>query len=166
MMTAEVESNGRTGRLEGAWHVLPLRVYWEDTDAAGIVYYANYLRFIERGRSDLLRHLGISQSRLQKQDGVAFAVRDCRISYLRPARLDDELEVHTRITSMGGATLGAEQVVKRVDGEEREDLVITELRLACISPEGRPRRLPAAVREALATMGGGGESPGKNPERG
>ena len=91
-----------TGRIEDGWHVLPMRVYWEDTDAAGIVYYANYLKFIERGRTDMLRHLGIAQRRLQQEDDVAFAVRSCNIEYLKPARLDDRLDVWTRVVAAGG----------------------------------------------------------------
>lgn len=83
---------------------LPLRVYYEDTDAAGIVYYANYLRFIERGRTEFLRALGHDQNLLMKE-GVAFAVRSVAAEYLKPARLDDQLMIETAITELGGAPM-------------------------------------------------------------
>jgi acyl-CoA thioester hydrolase len=137
-----------TGRIEEGWHVLPLRVYWEDTDAAGIVYYANYLKFIERGRTDMLRHMGIAQRELQQEDDVAFAVRSCQIEYLKPARLDDRIEVWTRVTAAGGATLNVEQVVR----SQGQDLITSELRLACINAAGRPKRIPQAVRTALGPL--------------
>ncbi|MEE1554779.1 MAG: YbgC/FadM family acyl-CoA thioesterase, partial [Alphaproteobacteria bacterium] len=78
-------------------HRFMARIYWEDTDAAGIVYYANYLRFLERARSDLVRWAGIDQAALLDNEGVLFPVRHCEINYLRPARLDDEIEVRTSI---------------------------------------------------------------------
>ena len=134
------------GRLEAGRHVLALRAYWEDTDAAGIVYYANYLKFIERGRSDLLRLLGVDQAALHRETGVAFAVRRCEIDYLRPARLDDRLEVRSRLLDVRGASLTAEQVVWR----EQTELVRAIVRIGCIDPAGRPRRMPLAVRTALA----------------
>ena len=81
------------GTLSDGVHVLPLRVYWEDTDAWGIVYYANYLKFIERGRSDMLRLAGIDQWRMKGEDGVNFVVRRCEIDYHLPAQLDDQIEV-------------------------------------------------------------------------
>ncbi|MSP51962.1 MAG: tol-pal system-associated acyl-CoA thioesterase [Alphaproteobacteria bacterium] len=133
------------GRIAGVTHVLPLRVYYEDTDAAGIVYYANYLRFIERARTDFLRLAGISQSGLWRDSGLAFAVRDCEIHYLSPARLDDEVEVHTRLTELGGATLHAEQTVRR----GATDLVRSQVRIACVDRAGRPARLPRQLRNAL-----------------
>lgn len=136
------------GRIEGGRHLFPLRVYWEDTDAAGIVYYANYLRFIERARSDLLRAAGIDQEALRRESGLAFAVRACAIEYLKPARLDDDLEVATRRLELKGASLRLEQTVRR-DGA---DLALAEVRIACIDGQGRARRIPAAVAGALATL--------------
>lgn len=126
-------------------HVFPLRVYYEDTDAAGIVYYANYLKFAERARTEMLRSRGFDHRRLDARDGVVFAVRACSADYLLPARLDDALEVHTRVTHIGGATLEADQDIKR------EDAVLTRLkvRLACINQAGRPVRIPAAIRAAF-----------------
>jgi acyl-CoA thioester hydrolase len=123
-------------------HVFPLRVYCEDTDASGIVYYANYLRFAERARTEMLRDMGVNQSGLMAEKGVAFAVRHCTVDYMKPGRLDDSLEVHTRIVEVSGSSLTAEHSVRR-DGT---DLVAMNLRLVCMKPDGRPTRLPADVR--------------------
>lgn len=126
-------------------HVYAIRVYYEDTDAAGIVYYANYLRFAERARTELLRELGFGHRALMESDGVVFAVRRCEAEYLKPARLDDQVEVHTRILDVKGASLDAEQVVRR-DGD---DLARLRLRLACVGRAGRPARWPARVVTAF-----------------
>ncbi|HYE52172.1 MAG TPA: YbgC/FadM family acyl-CoA thioesterase [Azospirillaceae bacterium] len=152
-----------SGRLDGAWHVLPVRVYFEDTDAGGIVYHANYLRFAERARTEMMRALGVPHVDMVR-DGVAFAVRRCEIDFRKPARLEDALEVRTRITDIGGATLDAEQIVRRPgpdrnsppDGADLsgEELVRLSLRLACINQNGRPVRLPMPVRAALARLPG------------
>lgn len=128
-----------------ATHVLGIRVYWEDTDAAGIVYYANYLRYFERGRSELVRAHGIDQHRLLNEDGLMFAVRRVAVDYLAPARLDDELEVETRLTHVGAATLELSQSVRR----HATTLVEGQVRLACIDRGGRPRRVPAGLRAKL-----------------
>lgn len=136
-------------RPEMAMHRYPLRVQWEDTDAAGIVYYANYLRFIERGRSDLLLQSGISQRAvMDAENGVAFAVRACNIEYLKPARLHEDLTVTTAITELRGASLTARQDVWR--GEEL--LARAEVRLACIDQAGRPRRVPPPIAAVFATL--------------
>lgn len=134
---------------EIAAHRYPLRVQWEDTDAAGIVYYANYLRFIERGRSDLLLQHGIDQHGLMQMDGgVAFAVRACNIEYLKPARLHEELTVFTTITELRGASVTAQQDVWR--GEEV--LARATVKLACIDNKGRPTRVPRAIAAVFATL--------------
>ena len=127
-------------------HRFPLRVYWEDTDAAGIVYYANYLRFIERARSDLVRLAGIDQAALLAGDGLAFQVRRCEVDYLAPARLDDELCVETRLHRLAGARMEMEQNVLR-DGAP---LVRARVTLACVGANGRPRRIPPDVVRVLA----------------
>ena len=145
---SDLSHDGPPGRIEDGWHVLPMRVYWEDTDAAGIVYYANYLKFIERGRTDMLRHFGIAQRRLQQEDDVAFAVRSCNIDYLKPARLDDRIDVWTRVIAVGGATLNVEQKVRA----QGADLITSQLRLACINAAGRPKRIPQIVRTALGPL--------------
>jgi acyl-CoA thioester hydrolase len=137
------------GRLEGGVHLLPLRVYYEDTDAAGIVYYANWLRFLERGRTELLRLLGQEHSALRQARGVNWVVRRCVIDYLRPARLDDVIEIVTSCGELRGASLDMFQQARR--GEEI--LVRAELVVACIDARGRPVRLPSELRAALAAVG-------------
>lgn len=133
----------------GSEHSYPVRVQWEDTDAAGIVYYANYLRFIERGRSDLLLAHGIDQRGLiDAENGVAFAVRACNIEYLKPARLHDDLTVRTALTELRGASLTLGQDVWR--GEDL--LARAEVKLACIDAKGRARRVPAPVAALFATL--------------
>lgn len=104
------------GRLENGTHVYPVRVFWEDTDGAGIVYYANYLRFIERARTEFLRLLAVSQSDLWREAGMTFAVRSCAIDYLSPARLDDALEVHICLSVVRDASV---QACQEVRGESR-----------------------------------------------
>lgn len=136
------------GRLAGDVYIFPLRVYYEDTDAAGIVYYANYLKFIERARTEMMRAAGIDHSGMRAADGIMFIVRRCTLDYRRPARLDDLLEIHTRIVALKRASLEAEQTVLR-DGET---LVQADLRLACIKESGAPARFPPDLRSALEAM--------------
>lgn len=109
---------------------ISVRVYYEDTDAAGVVYYANYLRFIERARTDFLRQLGFDQSKLVTSQGIAFAVRSLEADYIKPARLDDELCVSASIESVGAAQIRFVQSVMR--GEEV--LFTAKVRVACIDP--------------------------------
>jgi acyl-CoA thioester hydrolase len=123
-------------------HHIELRVYYEDTDAAGIVYHANYLKFGERGRSDMLRRLGIGPRRLREEEGVEFAVRRCTIEYLGAARLDDLLTVETRLERVGAASL---DIAHRI-GRDGETLATLALLIACIGPDGRARRLPRRLR--------------------
>lgn len=132
-------------------HRFELEVYWEDTDAAGIVYYANYLKFIERARSDLVRRAGMDQNRLRDEFGLFFAVKRCDIDYLAPARLGDRISVHTWIDKVGGASVEMRQDVER----EGVKLVSSRVRLACMTSEGTPKRIPADYRAALARAGGG-----------
>ncbi len=138
-------STSPSGRIDGDLHRFPVRVYYEDTDAAGIVYYANYLKYAERARTEWMRLIGMSHAELRENVGAVWAVRRCEIDYLRPARLDDEIEVSTRIVSLGGASADIEQVAWRGDVE----LARLALRLALVTPAGRPARLPAALRAAL-----------------
>lgn len=128
-----------------AEHVLPLRVYYEDTDAGGFVYHANYLRYAERARTEYLRALGFEHGALKVADGVSFTVRRAVVDYKRPARLDDALEVYTRLTGLGGATMTAEQRIMR----QGEILVRLDILLALIGGNGRAIRVPAALRAAL-----------------
>ena len=130
-----------SGRIERGRHRFWLRVYYEDTDAAGIVYYANYLKYAERARTEMLRLIGVVQSHLRDVEGVVFAVSECHIDYRRPALLDDLLEVSSRLTSLGGASLAVEQRIRR-DGE---DVAVLDVRVACLAA-----RRPRPVRAALA----------------
>ncbi len=132
-------------------HHLTIRVYYEDTDLAGVVYYANYLRFIERGRTEALRDLGIDQLALKRDRGLVFVVSRLTIDYLSPAVFDDLLEVRTRVTRLRGASLEMAQEVWR--GEAR--LTRAAVTVACMDGAGRPRRLPGDVRAALARLAGG-----------
>ena len=137
-----------SGRIEGGRHVLPLRVYYEDTDAAGIVYYANWLRFLERGRTEMLRLLGQEHSALRAEREINWIVRRCAIDYLKPARLDDAVEVVTSCGALRGASLEMHQEARRAD----ELLVHAELVVACISAAGKPVRLPGEIRQALQAV--------------
>lgn len=139
-------ARGEVVALPGAVHRYQLRVFYEDTDAAGIVYYANYLKFIERARTEMMREAGVSHTQLMARRGVAFIVRRCNADFRAPARLDDLLEIRTRITDIGGASIEAEQVV----WHGQDALVRCEIKLGCIDRGGRPVRLPEDVRAALA----------------
>ena len=125
------------GFLEGREHVLPVRVYYEDTDFTGLVYHANYVRYFERGRSDFLRLAGVGHAELLEQDEpLAFVVAELNIRYAKPARIDDALVVRTRYEAIKGPRLIIRQTVER-DGEVlcRADVVAV-----CIHLDGRPRR--------------------------
>jgi acyl-CoA thioester hydrolase len=126
-------------------HAMPVRVYYEDTDAAGIVYYANYLKFAERGRTEALRDLGFDHREMLRRDGVGFAVRRCVADYRKPARLDDLLTVRTTVTEVRGARFEMAQTVLRND-TILCDLAVT---LVCLDEAGRPVRLPRALREIM-----------------
>lgn len=126
-------------------HLHPVRVYYEDTDLAGIVYYANYLKFIERGRSEWVAALGIDQIALRTDIGLVFAVRRVEADYLRPARFGDDLTVTTRLRSVGGARILLEQEVTR--GAER--LFVAIVTLVCITEGGAPHRVPQEVRARM-----------------
>ena len=141
-----------SGRIEGRVHVLPIRVYYEDTDFSGVVYHANYLRFCERGRSDCLRLLGVHHHELQ-QGGLAlsFVVRRMVCDFLAPARIDEILEVESRFVGLSGARMEIAQTVSR-DGETLFRAAVTA---ALIDAEGRPKRLPKPMIAALSRLAGG-----------
>jgi acyl-CoA thioester hydrolase len=126
-------------------HSMQLRVYYEDTDAAGIVYYANYLKFAERGRTEMMRTLGFAHTAIATESGTVFTVRRLAADYRRPARLDDALAIDTRVVEIGAATLRLDQQVRR-DGAV---LVALDVLLACVGRDGRPRRIPPELRAAL-----------------
>lgn len=120
-------------------HDIAVRVFWEDTDAAGIVYYANYLKFMERGRTEWLRARGVEQRKLAAEKGIGFAVREVHLDYLSPARLDDLLTVSSRVIDVSGASITFEQTVRR----DRTILVTGRVKCAVMDIEsGRPRRIP------------------------
>jgi acyl-CoA thioester hydrolase len=126
-------------------HRWPIRVYYEDTDAAGIVYYANYLKFAERARTEMMRSAGSSHSEMIDTYDTAFAVSRCEVDYLKPARLDDLLSVETRVLNVGAAVVNLDQRVQR----EGDLLARLKIRIACLNRKGRPQRLPDPVRAAL-----------------
>ncbi len=138
-------------RMDGMLHRFPVRVYYEDTDAGGIVYHSRYLNFAERARTEFVRGLGIDQSRLMDEQGLAFAVRRCEVDFLRPARLDDRIEVQSTVTGVGGASMEIRQrLIAVADGTE---LVHMAVRVACMSVRtGRAARLPADLRETLSAF--------------
>ncbi len=133
----------------GQRHILPVRVYFEDTDAGGVVYHASFVRFAERGRTDFLRLLGTDARRLidgsDSGEPAAFVVRRMSFDFARPGRMDDLLEVETRVKELGGASVTLEQNISR-DGQR---LVSAEVVVVLISISGKPLRLSDAVREAF-----------------
>jgi acyl-CoA thioester hydrolase len=129
-------------------HEFQVRVYYEDTDAAGLVYYANYLKFAERARTEMLRQQGTDHATMLRSTGLGFVVRHCEIDYVKPARLDDLLRVTTRVAAVGGATLDLDQDVLR----GHDILVCIRIGLALLGAAGRPARLPATLRAALESI--------------
>jgi len=131
----------------------PARVYWEDTDGGAIVYYANYLRFLERSRTEWLRALGHSQLELAREPGILFTVVSLQVEYRAPARLDDELEITCEPRAEGPASLRFAQRIYRTDAARRAGLLVeAQVRVACVDAGSlRPRRLPQFLRDALAT---------------
>ncbi len=127
-------------------HRFPVRVYWEDTDAGGIVYHANYLAFAERARTEYLRDAGYGQRDMAAGGrGHAFAVARAEVDFLKPARLDDLLEIESRVLWAGGASVDMGQLIKRLD--DGAELVRLNIRLGFIALEGgRPARIPADIR--------------------
>ena len=135
------------GRFDGKTHILPARVYYEDTDVSGIVYHANYLRFMERGRSEFLRLAGVHHMVMMSgAEPVAWTIRRMELDYARPARLDDALEIHTRFHSLTGARMSSNQWVKC----KGQDLVTATVEAALITMTGKPRRIPQDVKAKLA----------------
>jgi acyl-CoA thioester hydrolase len=134
------------GHFDGKTHVLPLRAYYEDTDLSGVIYHANYLRYMERGRTEFFRMAGISKiDGLEKEEPTAWALRHAEIKFLRAGRMDDALFVHTRLIGLSGARLLARQQIYAAN------LLLTNGRIeACvITLTGKPRRIPQDIRELL-----------------
>jgi acyl-CoA thioester hydrolase len=128
-------------------HVFPLRVYYEDTDFSGVVYHASYLRFLERGRTEFIRSLGVDQAALHRETGFSFVVRRMEIDWLRPALMDDEVVVATLPLALKGASMLLRQEVRR----GAETLLAAQVLVAGVTG-GKPARLPAALRERLASL--------------
>jgi acyl-CoA thioester hydrolase len=138
----------RHGRIVDGIHHCPLRVYYEDTDADGIVYYANYLNFAERARTEMLRCCGVEQGQMRRDGGLFLVVRRSTIDFLAPARLDDDLVVLTRLASYAGAALAIAQEIRRGDPVRAR----LESRVACVNESGRPTRLPPPLVAAIASL--------------
>lgn len=119
------------------------RIYWEDTDAGGVVYYANYLKFAERARTEMLRALGIKQSELLEKEGIAFVVRHAEIDLMKPARLDDVVEIFTHTKKILGASIEMEQ--KIFIG--KTELAIVHVIIACVDKNFKPARLPKKIKD-------------------
>ena len=136
------------GVIDGDVHRYPLRVYYEDTDAGGIVYYANYLKFAERARTEMMHLLEAGYAEGVTSGEIAFAVRRCEVDYLAPARLDDILEVRTTLSQTRGASINGHQVVTRGD----EELTRLEVKLVCLNRDGRPARIPDELRNSLQSL--------------
>lgn len=137
------------GRFEGSVHILPIRIYYEDTDLSGVVYHANYLRFMERGRSEFFRCAGITHlAMLDAKEPTAWTLRKVSLEYLRPARVDDLVEVRTRATELTGARMSADQKIYR--GEQL--LVHGAVEACIITLSGKPRRIPEDIRARLTPL--------------
>lgn len=153
-------SDGLAGRLTAFGHAHEFRVYFEDTDFSGVVYHARYLHFLERARTDFLRLRGIGHRELMEGalggEPMAFVVRRMEIDFLAPARIDDVVTVETRTALLGGARVVLDQLVRC--GET--PLVTARVKVAVIAPDGRPRRMPAAVAAAIRPANGKGHPAG------
>jgi acyl-CoA thioester hydrolase len=137
----------RFGRFEGNVHILPIRIYYEDTDLSGVVYHANYLRFMERGRSEFFRAAGITRlAMLEDEEPTAWTLRKATLEYFRPARVDDLIQVRTTLTGLTGARMSAEQKIYL--GEQL--LTRGEVEACVITLTGKPRRIPEEFRKLLA----------------
>lgn len=135
----------RDGLAQFLW---PVRVYYEDTDSGGVVYYANYLRFMERARTELLRARGFEQDRLRREQGIVFAVHSVSIDYRLPARFNDELEVSAEISAAGRASVTFMQAVRRRG--ESENLCEAQVRIACVEADSfKPTPIPDVIRSEL-----------------
>lgn len=127
----------------------PVRVYWEDTDAGGVVYYANYLKFLERARTEWLSSLGLEQDQMARDAGVVFVVRRVEADFLMPARFNDRLQVRSQLVELGRASLSMKQQVLR-----GEDLLLqAQVKVACVQHAGfRPARIPDLVSQAFGAV--------------
>jgi len=144
MTEAPVESP-LTPRFEGKTFIWPVRIYYEDTDLSGIVYHANYLRYMERARTEFFRALDIKAAAIEDAEPSAWALRKIAVEYLRPAKFDDIVEVHTLVTELTGVRLGANQSIYR----KGEQLTRGAIEACIISLSGRPKRIPTEIRDKV-----------------
>jgi acyl-CoA thioester hydrolase len=143
----------KDGRLQVALFQWDVRVYYEDTDSGGVVYYANYLRFMERARTEWMRSLGFEQDRLLAEQGILFAVRSASIDYLRPARFNDRLDVTVDVRQRGRASLTLEQAVRR-HGDTGDPLCTATVKIACLEAATfRPQPIPDTILKEIVNGG-------------
>jgi len=148
MIVAQMMPSPATGRFIAAVHHFPLRIYFEDTDLSGLVYHANYLRYMERARSDMLRLAQIDQRAAHEAGTGVYAVTDLQIRYRRPARLDDDLMVVSRVAQVSAAACTIHQSVMRGD----EQLTDASICVAWLTPQGRPQRQPKAWTDIFSRL--------------
>lgn len=141
-----MEHDPCSGRFCGREHILPLRIYYEDTDFSGVVYHANYVRYLERGRSEFIRQIGASHTQMLQAAAVTFMVSRLDLRFVRPARIDDRLEVRTLMEAARGARVMCRQAVTR-NGELILEAVVENV---CVSLDGKPKRLPRVLTERVA----------------
>lgn len=134
---------------QGTSFTLPVRIYYEDTDAGGVVFYANYLRYFERGRTEWLRHLGVNQAQLASEQQRIFVVVGTEVRYRSPARLDDLIEIKSRITKVGNSSCTFEQIAER----NGELLVQSSIQVCCVDNQSfRPAPIPADIRQLFISV--------------
>ena len=143
-----VKQSGLPGQITADGHKLAIRIYYEDTDAAGVVYHSNYLKFAERGRTEALYALGWDQQRLYEEDGIVFVVRHCEVDYCAPARLGEIVEICTRLAEIGGSRFLMEQTVTK----DAKILVAMKIMIVTVGRNGRPTRVPDIIRQSMAGL--------------
>ena len=129
-------------------HRLRVRVYYEDTDTGGIVYYANYLKFAERARTEMFRAIGYTHIDNGQNSGISFVVRTCNVEFFKPGILDDVLEVETKILTVQGASILMQQSIKK----RSQKLVLMVIKLACIGSNGKAIRIPITLRDPISDL--------------
>lgn len=142
------ELSPHSGIIKDGEHILPLRIYYEDTDAGGIVFYVNYLKYMERGRSDMLKLLGLDQGEMLKflePDDIRFVVIRSEVDYIKSAKLSDEITVHSKVSRIGGASLTMEQEIRRSD----EILAKGVVKVVALDRQDKPTRLPKKIIQKL-----------------
>jgi acyl-CoA thioester hydrolase len=145
-MTADVIQEPCAGWIQGQTHLFPVRVYYEDTDFSGVVYHANYLRFMERGRSEFLRLAGAGhRGMLDSSEPLVWAVRRMNVDFRKPARMEEALVIRTIVLELAGARMRLDQAVLR----DSVALVTAEVEVCMITLDGKPRRLPDSTRKKL-----------------